>query len=146
MPVAGSGVNVAAVVGDMIATLDEIPYGTGLSAIQIGVPVRLSILRLGRKRGDELILVDPELLAASGRLTARTEGCLSLPHYKGSLRRRNKVRIAARDLRGKTYEYAASGYEAAVLQHELDHLRGILYWDHMDGDLPAVVVSGSAEE
>ncbi|HDZ02285.1 MAG TPA: hypothetical protein ENH52_12675 [Nitrospirae bacterium] len=61
----------------------------------------------------------------------RNEGCLCLPDYSGPVKRRNKIKFQAYDLHGNKFLYSAMGYEAAVIQHEFDHLNGILFWDHI---------------
>lgn len=131
LPSADIDVNPSEIVAQLIETLSAIPYGTGLSAIQIGVPVRIAVVTLDRSRGSELVIVDPVIESISGRKIARSEGCLSLPGYKGSIVRRNKISFLARDTSGTEYRYCASGYEAAIIQHELDHMDGIFFWDRM---------------
>lgn len=125
--------NAASVVRRLASALSQVHYGTGLSAIQIGVPVRIAVISLGRCYGDELVMIDPTLVSMSGRLTRRYEGCLSLPGFKGLLARRNKITVEATDIHGKRYVYSTRGYEAAIIQHEIDHMDGLFYWDRMDG-------------
>jgi peptide deformylase len=132
VPARAAGVDINRVVADLLQSLEAIPYGTGLSAVQIGIPVQIAVVTLNRVAGDELVLIDPISAECAGRPTVRQEGCLSLPHYKGPVTRRNRVTVRAHDVAGAPYEYAASGYEAAIIQHELDHFAGVLYWDHME--------------
>lgn len=124
--------SISYVVSELIEALSAVDYGTGLSAIQIGMPVRVAIITLDRPPGDEMVLVDPVVISISGRRVTRSEGCLSLPRYKGSVIRRNKITFSAHDLNGKPYTYSAKGYEAAIIQHELDHMDGLFFWDRMD--------------
>jgi|GEM_PF-6334886 len=116
----------------MMAIMATIPYATGLSAIQIGLPLRLAVINMERVPGQDIVIINPRVLKIWGRPTTRTEGCLSLPHYKGPVRRRNRISVAATDLQGVSFELEAKGYFAAVLQHELDHMDGVLYLDRMD--------------
>jgi peptide deformylase len=120
------------VVTQLVETLAPIPYGTGLSAIQIGIPIRIAIVTLNRTRGNELVIIDPVAKLISGRKVPRSEGCLSLPGFKGLIVRRNKITFSAKDLLGQQYTYFATGYEAAIIQHELDHMDGLFFWDRMD--------------
>jgi peptide deformylase len=122
--------------------LREIPYGWGLSAIQIGVPLRVALVTLNRTTDGGLVIVNPTKIATQGRLTARVEGCLCLPDHKASVRRRNKVSFSAQDRFGRWFDYVAVGYEAAIIQHELDHMDGKFYWDLLaSGEQPAPILS-----
>lgn len=131
-PAADFDGSISYVVSQLIETLSAVNYGTGLSAIQIGIPVRVAIINLDRPTGSELVLIDPEVISISGRRVTRSEGCLSLPGYKGSVVRRNKIIFSALDLNGQPYTYSAKGYEAAIIQHELDHMDGLFFWDRME--------------
>lgn len=123
--------DVKSIVSQLIYTLYNIEYGTGLSAVQIGIPVRIAVVNLSRIPGAELIMIDPIVISISGRITARSEGCLSLPNYKGLVTRRNKITFKTFNLENEQYIYSAKGYEAAVVQHEIDHMDGLFYWDRM---------------
>lgn len=125
--------DIESVISKLRETLASVEYGTGLAAIQIGIPYRIAIVNLTRTRAGERIFINPVLRSVSGRLVARQEGCLSLPNYKGPVVRRNKIRIAYANASGACSEYNCAGYEAAVIQHEMDHMDGILYWDRMPG-------------
>ncbi len=113
--------------------LNKSTHGTGISAVQIGVPIRLILLNHARVPGTEIVLVNPVPILVSGRRFVRREGCLSLPDYHGEVERRDKISVKSQNLKGEEFAYSTSGYEATVLQHELDHLDGVLYWDRMDG-------------
>jgi peptide deformylase len=141
-----SGINPAPVIDRLLQELHSIPYGTGLSAIQVGIAVRIAVVNVRRRSGEDLILIDPVLLSVSGRLTTRREGCLSLPGFKGSVTRRNKVSLRAQDLNGLENLYHFSGYEAAVIQQELDHLDGILYWDRMSDEMKPLCLGVSPND
>ena len=115
----------------LLSTFDAIHYAGGLSAIQLGIPLRVAIVNLKRKQGAEIFLINPEIISASEALVPRTEGCLSLPGYKATIQRHKKVKIRAFDRSGNEFVYTAAGYESAIVQHELDHMDGKLYWDHL---------------
>ena len=123
---------IAARMADVLLT--KSPHGTGISAIQIGIPLRIVLLNHTRRSGAEIVLINPIPIQIFGRPFQRKEGCLSLPNYHGEVTRRNKIRVRATDLCGQELIYSTSGYEATVVQHELDHLDGILYWDRMTND------------
>lgn len=124
--------NLIEIVNRMREELYGKDYGTGLSAIQIGLPVRIFIINLDRSANAEIIAINPEIISTSGRLIRRREGCLSLPNYFGTVARRNNIKFRAQDISGKERVFVRNGYEAAVIQHEFDHLDGVLYWDKME--------------
>jgi peptide deformylase len=94
-----------------------------------------------------MIMIDPEVVSISGRLITRSEGCMSLPDYKGDLTRRNEITIRGYHPQGHEFQISARGYEANVIQHEIDHLNGILYWDRMpDGLRPQPLTSEHKKE
>jgi peptide deformylase len=144
-PVCDFGV-VPDLVDSMRAILNAISYAAGVSAVQLGVPLRLAIVNIPRHTDTEVVLINPRLVRAYGRRVTRREGCLSLPDYAAPVRRRNSVVIEAFDLSGSPYTYEASGYEAAVIQHELDHFDGRCYWDRLEpGIVPAPLREGDDE-
>jgi peptide deformylase len=131
--------DLACLVRDLVDTLASVSYGRGLAAIQIGVPLRVFVTNMSGLGQDLRVFINPKIETLSGRATTRREGCLSLPDHKAGVTRRNKVVIRATDHRGHDFVHVARGYEAAVIQHELDHLDGIFYWDRngtREGPLP----------
>ncbi len=104
--------------------------GIGIAAPQIGQPVQVFIANPSRRRGEELVAINPQLTLGRSR-TIGTEGCLSLPDIWGKVRRFSEVRMKAHDLSGKRYEVEAGGLMAVVLQHEFDHLQGTLFIDRL---------------
>jgi peptide deformylase len=104
--------------------------GVGLAAPQVGKSVRLFVMNPSGEAGDDQVYINPVLSDAEGDDEAE-EGCLSLPDIHVKVVRNKKVRIAARDLEGKTFEESASGFITRVWQHEFDHLNGILLTDRM---------------
>ena len=117
---------------DMIETMYAAP-GIGLAGVQVGVMQRLVVLDTARK--DEaprpLFLVDPEILEASRERLVYEEGCLSIPDYYEDVERAGKVRVRFRDRDGAACEMEAEGLLAIAIQHEIDHLDGVLFIDHI---------------
>ncbi|MCL5025189.1 MAG: peptide deformylase [Chloroflexi bacterium] len=120
---------------DMFETMYE-ANGLGLAAIQIGVPLRLVVIQLPEGLEDEpmsgkrLVLRNPEIIKTSGECLVE-EGCLSLPGYVADVSRSEQVTVRARDEHGKEVRVRASGLLAQALQHEIDHLEGILFIDYL---------------
>jgi len=121
---------------DMFETMYEAP-GIGLAAIQVAQPVRLITMDLVKKdENGEInpkprVFINPEIIASSEELSVYEEGCLSIPEYYEEVERPAKVRIRFTDLDGKVHEEEASGLFATCIQHEIDHLNGVLFIDHL---------------
>src|SRR5438046_5670799 len=117
---------------DMFETMYEAP-GIGLAAIQVAVPQRLITMDLSKK--DETakpeVFINPEVTWASEEKSTYEEGCLSIPEYYEEVERPAVVKVKYLDLEGKAREVEASGLLATCLQHEIDHLNGILFIDHI---------------
>lgn len=107
--------------------------GVGLAATQINLSKQIAIICPSTKRGEEQILVNPEIIESSGEEIAQ-EGCLSLPGISAEVKRATKIKFRAMDLKGTTYTEMAEGFPARVIQHEIDHLNGILIIDRVDFD------------
>ena len=122
---------VRALLPDMFATMYAAP-GIGLAAPQIGVGLRFAIVDL---MPDEtpapMTLVNPEVIRVSEEWAVREEGCLSLPGQYADVSRPARVAIRYQDMDGATQEIEAEGLLAACLQHEIDHLDGVLFVDHI---------------
>src|SRR6266568_317619 len=115
-------------VDDMFETMHE-AGGVGLAAPQIAQSIRLFVAEFEDRK---VALVNPEIVKAEGEVLG-TEGCLSIPGYVGEyIRRAEKVVVKGQDVRGKTIKVNAEGWFARVLQHEIDHLDGILFLDRLD--------------
>ncbi len=117
---------------DMFATMYDAP-GIGLAAIQVGVPLRLLVIDLA-KEGDPpapQVFINPEILASSDERSVYEEGCLSIPDYYAEVERPAKVRVGHLDRDGRQQEVEAEGLLATCLQHEIDHLNGVLFIDHI---------------
>lgn len=119
-------------VDDMIETMHEAP-GVGLAAIQIASPIRLLVVDLVRKEEppNPQVFVNPQILWSSAERSVYEEGCLSIPEYYAEVERPASVRVRYLDAEGKAEEVLAEGMLATVLQHEIDHLDGVLFIDHI---------------
>lgn len=106
--------------------------GVGLAANQVDIPLRLFVVNSSGERngGEELVLLNPELQMPKGSETGQ-EGCLSLPGVNGQVKRPTSIRLSAYDLNGNAVERVVDGFLARVLQHENDHLDGVLFFDRM---------------
>jgi peptide deformylase len=134
-PVAAVDDSVRALMDDMLETMYAAP-GVGLAAIQIGVQQRVIVLDVA-KRADEtaapapLCLANPEILWTSAERSTQQEGCLSIPDVFEDVERPDRVRARYLDRDGRAQEIEADGILATCLQHEIDHLNGILFIDHL---------------
>jgi len=123
---------VRATLDDMIETMYDAP-GIGLAGVQVGVMERLVVLDVARS--DEpprpLFMINPEILQASSDLMVYEEGCLSIPDYYEDVERPARVRVKFLDRHGAACEMEAEGLLAVAIQHEIDHLDGVLFIDHI---------------
>lgn len=121
-----------ALIDDMFETMYDAP-GVGLAAVQVGVTTR--IVTMDASRGDDekqpLALINPEIIWSSDALNEYEEGCLSIPEFYGVVTRPTKVGVRFLDLDGKVLEREMDGLAATVIQHEIDHLNGKLFIDHL---------------
>jgi peptide deformylase len=109
--------------------------GVGLAATQVNLPIRMFVANPAGERndGEELVLLNPELQLPKGSETSQ-EGCLSLPGIYGDVKRPKQIRLSAYDISGNPVERTVEGYLARIMQHENDHLDGILFFDRMTED------------
>lgn len=117
---------------DMLETMYDAP-GIGLAAIQIGVPRRLLVIDVS-KDGEEktpLVVFNPEILTSSDARSTYEEGCLSIPDYYAEVERPAAVTVKYVDRDGREQQLEADGLLATCLQHEIDHLNGTLFIDHI---------------
>jgi peptide deformylase len=119
-------------IDDMFETMYEAP-GIGLAAIQIGVPKRVIVMDLAKKDEpkEPRVFVNPQVLWRSDEKATYEEGCLSIPEFYEEVERSAKVRVKFLDVTGAEQELEASGLLATCLQHEIDHLDGVLFIDHI---------------
>ena len=131
-PVVRVDAGVKALVTDMFETMYDAP-GVGLAAIQVGVPKR--IVTIDATRGDDeknpIAMINPEIVWESEETVAHEEGCLSIPEYLDMVIRPERVRARFLDVDGKKQEIEADGLLARVIQHEVDHINGVLFIDHL---------------
>jgi peptide deformylase len=119
-------------VEDMFETMYAAP-GIGLAAIQVGVPKRIFIMDLAKKdeQRKPQTFINPEILTTSEERSTYEEGCLSIPEYYEEVERPSQVKLRYLDLDGSLRELEANGLFATCLQHEIDHLDGVLFIDHL---------------
>jgi len=124
-------------IADMFETMYDAP-GIGLAAVQVGVPKRLLVIDLqegedeeGKPVKDPRVFINPEVLEESDTLLPYKEGCLSIPDQYADVLRPDRIRARWQDADGKVHEDEITGLLAVCLQHEIDHLNGVLFIDHL---------------
>ncbi|MBB3612274.1 peptide deformylase [Rhizobium sp. BK602] len=117
---------------DMLETMYDAP-GIGLAAIQIGVPRRMLVIDVAREGEDKkpLVFINPEIVASSDERSVYEEGCLSIPDYYAEVERPARITVKHVDRDGKEQVLEADGLLATCLQHEIDHLNGVLFIDYI---------------
>ena len=132
-PVSEVSEEIRTLVADMFETMYQAP-GIGLAAIQVGVPSRVIVMDLSKRdeaEGEPRVFINPEIVWSSQETSLYEEGCLSIPDIREDVERPSRVRIRYLDLDAKQQESDADGLFATCIQHELDHLNGILFIDHI---------------
>lgn len=131
-PVAKIDSATRALVEDMFETMYDAP-GIGLAAIQIGEPRRIVTMDLAKKDEPKAprVFINPELIGTSDDKKTHEEGCLSIPEYYEEVERPASVKVRYLDLDGKQHEIDTDGLLATCIQHEVDHLNGVLFIDHI---------------
>jgi peptide deformylase len=129
-----------ALIADMFETMYEAP-GIGLAAVQVGVPKRVLVMDLQEPENaddpeskpvrEPRVFINPEILSHSDHEVPYTEGCLSVPDQYAEVMRPDRIRARWLDERGESHEQDLDGLLAICLQHEMDHLEGILFIDHL---------------
>jgi len=119
-------------IADMIETMYDAP-GIGLAAIQVGVPRRLLVIDVAGKDEPEnpQVFINPEIVASGDGVSVYEEGCLSIPDYYAEVERPDTVTVKHLDRQGNQRVTEADGLLATCLQHEIDHLNGVLFIDHI---------------
>lgn len=117
---------------DMLETMYDAP-GIGLAAIQIGVPLRMLVIDLAKEDQpkEPHVIINPRVLAHGDGTSVYEEGCLSIPEYYAEVERPETVTVSYLDRDGKERSIEADGLMATCLQHEIDHLNGVLFIDHI---------------
>jgi peptide deformylase len=131
-PVEAVDDSLRALMDDMLETMYAAP-GIGLAAIQIGVPKRVIVMDLARPEEDKQprYFVNPEILWRSEETAPYEEGCLSVPEYYDEVERPARVKLRYLNYHGEQVEEDADGLFAVCIQHEMDHLDGVLFIDHL---------------
>lgn len=124
--------SVRAFADDLLATMYDAP-GIGLAAIQVGEPRRMLVIDLAKddQPKDPHVFINPEIVKSSDDINVHEEGCLSIPDYYAEVERPASVTVDYVGLDGKRHEIEAEGMMATCLQHEIDHLNGVLFIDHI---------------
>jgi peptide deformylase len=126
-------------IDDMFETMYDAP-GIGLAAIQVGVPKRLLVIDLQEPESDAedapavknpRVFINPEILESAAELSVYSEGCLSVPEQYAEVERPASVRLSWLDREGRINEETLTGLLATCIQHEMDHLNGVLFIDHL---------------
>lgn len=131
LEVGGIDDEVAALVSDLVDTMRASP-GVGLAAPQIGVLKRVIVVDVTPRHPGhgEIVLINPEIISSEGKRRGR-EGCLSVPNYTADITRHAAIRVVGFTPEGEERVLASEGFEAVALQHEIDHLDGILFLDRI---------------
>ena len=136
-PVSGVDGDLRTLLDDMLETMYDAP-GIGLAAIQVGVAKRVVVVDVAKREGEEkeevknpIFLINPEIVKASDERSVYEEGCLSIPDYYAEVERPARVRMRYLDRSGAMQEMDADGLLATCIQHEIDHLDGVLFIDHL---------------
>jgi peptide deformylase len=125
--------SIRALLDDMLASMYD-AVGIGLAAIQVGINKRIVVIDVVNDKGEQgnpLFLINPEIVWTSDDDRVHEEGCLSLPEHYAEVVRPDEVRVTYLDRDGKAQELHAAGILSTCIQHELDHLEGILFVDHI---------------
>lgn len=118
-------------VGDMFDTMYS-AKGIGLAAPQIGMSKQVTVIDVsaGEEGGERIVLVNPEIVERNGSQLGE-EGCLSIPGFREDVKRAMHIKVRARDAKGETVEYLADELLSRCMQHEIDHLQGVLFLSHL---------------
>jgi peptide deformylase len=131
---------------DMLETMKD-ANGIGLAAIQVGVPKRVAVIDLDPSGPDSnpIYLVNPKIVAASEEQTVHNEGCLSVPEFWEDVSRPSRLSVEYTDEKGRPQTVEAEGLLATCLQHEIDHINGLLFIDHLSKLKRSIALRKSAK-
>ena len=127
-------------VDDLFETM-RAAKGVGLAANQIGVAQRVAVVDIGEEDPPPLALINPVIVERGDELDTAEEGCLSIPEIFGDVERPAHIVVEALDRDGKKFRVEAHGYKARAIQHEIDHLDGILFLDHLSAVKRSLLVA-----
>lgn len=129
-PVADFNDAIKTLVNDMAETMYAAP-GVGLAANQVGILKRIVVIDITDDNSDLLVFINPEIIETKGDLVDHEEGCLSLKGLYEHVKRPGQVRVHAQNIEGEPFELECTGLLAVCIQHEVDHLNGIVFIDHL---------------
>ena len=128
--------SISRLIEDMVETMHAAP-GVGLAANQVGVSLQVAVIDISMREEKErgkrhplVVIINPVIVSSEGSVVEE-EGCLSIPDYAETVKRAARVKVRAQDRTGKSFELEAEGLMAKALQHEIDHLNGILFVDRL---------------
>ena len=127
---------IVSLVSDLLDTMRGGPGSVGVAAPQIGVTLRVCVVDVSASRHGkdnnhgQLCMINPEIVAHDGSAVMR-EGCMSVPDYTGDVERATSITVRYNEMDGSAHEICATGFEAVAIQHEMDHLDGILFLDRI---------------
>jgi peptide deformylase len=127
-------------VDDLFETM-RAAKGVGLAANQVGVARRVAVVDVGEQEPPPLVLINPVITQRSDDGEIAEEGCLSIPEIFGDVERPLAITVEALDRDGRPYRVEVSGYKARAIQHEIDHLDGILFLDHLSAVKRSLLLS-----
>lgn len=121
--------SLAGLLKDMAETMYA-EHGIGLAAPQIGITKQITVIDVGEEEPELREFINPEIIHREGKIPSE-EGCLSIPEYRDTIKRSERIRVRALDRHGNSFELEADSLLAICLQHEIDHLHGVLFIDHL---------------
>lgn len=131
------GKELEAFLQDLIHTMKSSPGCVGIASPQVGIHKRIILVDTSNSKHKEnkvshgfMVLINPRIVQAEGELTIR-EGCLSVPDYTGNVKRHYWIKVQALDAKGNPIEFETEGFEAVVIQHEIDHLDGKVFLERL---------------
>jgi peptide deformylase len=129
-PVAVVDARIRQLVDDMLETMYD-ATGVGLAATQVDVHEQVIVIDVSDEHNDPRVLINPEILAHSEDMVSNQEGCLSVPAFYDNVPRHRQITVRALDREGKPYELEADDWLAVAVQHEMDHLRGVVFVQYL---------------
>ena len=140
VPVAAVDDAVRRLVDDLFETM-QAAKGVGLAANQVGVAQRVAVVDVGPDDPPPIALINPRIVQVSDEVETAEEGCLSIPEIFGEVERPLRVTVEALDREGRPFRAEVSGYKARAVQHEIDHLDGVLFLDHLSAVKRSLLLS-----
>jgi peptide deformylase len=129
-PVAGITAVTATIIDDMLATMYE-EKGVGLAATQVNIHQRIVVMDTSENNDQPIVLINPEITATSNETSINEEGCLSVPGTYAKVNRHDACTVTALDRHGNQFTFNATELQSICIQHELDHLNGVLFVDYL---------------